>query len=117
MDTKVTEQWFEENGWTLTNVPFKDTIDGRGRITNARHIIYTLNNGVYEGRNGGRNYCMARWDHHISVTRDKRGKVVSASNWYDLSVFGNDFHIESRISYRRFTIEQIESALKIVGLK
>lgn len=112
MDNKVSKQWFEEHGWTLTDVPIKNTIDGRGHITNARHIIYTLNNGVC----GRRNYCMARWDHHISVTRDKRSKVVDASNWYSLSAFGKDFHIESRISYRRFTIEQIESALKIVGL-
>lgn len=112
MDVKVNEQWFKEHGWTFTDVPIENMIDGRGRITNTRLIIYTLNNG----KRRGHNYCMARWDHHISVTRDKRGKVVSASNWYSLSVFGEDFHIESKISYRRFTIEQIESALKIVGL-
>lgn len=112
MENKVSEQWFEEHGWILTDVPIKNSIDGRGRITNTRLIIYTLNN---EGCRG-RNCCMARWDHHISVTRDKRGKVVGASNWYSLFVFGKDFHIESKISYRRFTIEQIESALKIVGL-
>ena len=113
MDTKVTEQWFKENGWTLTNVPFKDTIDGRGRITNERTIVYTLNKGNY----GDRNYCLARWDHTIRVTRDKRGKVVGTSNWYSLSVSGKGFHIENRISYRRFTIDQIESSLKVVGLK
>jgi len=113
MDVKVTEQWFEENGWIRTDVPFNDTIDGLGRITSARTTVYTLNKGNY----GDHNYCLARWDHTIRVTRNKRGKVVGASNWYSLSVSGKGFHIESRISYRRFSVEQVESALKIVGLK
>ena len=29
MDVKVNEQWFKEHGWTLTDVPIKNTIDGQ----------------------------------------------------------------------------------------
>ena len=112
METKVSEKWFEENGWILTDVPFEDTIDGRGRITHITQSIYCLR----KGQRGAGEYGSARWDHTVRVTRDKRGKVVGASNWYSFSAFGKNFHIENAISHRRFTVEQIESALKIVGL-
>jgi hypothetical protein len=113
MNEKVTEKWFEENGWTPSIFYLNNTIDGRGRVTTERIITYMLNNGSTTLKG----YSQARWDHTIRVTRDKRGKVVGASNWYSLSVSGKGFHIENRIAYRRFSIEQVESALKIVGLK
>lgn len=115
MDNKVSEKWFEEHGWIRTDVPyvpFENTIDGRGRTTEAKQTIFVLN----KGRVGESNYKLARWDHHTSVSRDRRGEICNTSNWYSLSVSGKNFHIESGISYRRFTIEQVESALKIVGL-
>lgn len=112
MDNKVSEKWFEEHGWIRTDVPYKNTIDGRGRITETKQTIFVLN----KGRAGEPGYRQARWDHHTSVSRDKKGEICNTSNWYSLSVFSKKFYIESRISYRRYTIEQIESALKIVGL-
>lgn len=113
MNEKVSEQWFEENGWNPSIFHHNDTIDGRGRITTERTITYTLTNDATTARG----YRLARWDHNIRVTRDKRGKVVSASNWYSFSAFGRGFHIENRIAYRKFDIEQIEVSLKVVGLK
>lgn len=112
METKVSEKWFEENGWIRTDIPFKNTIDGRGRTTEAKQTIFVLS----KGRIGESNYKLARWDHHTSVSRDKRGKICNTSNWYSFSAFNKNFHIASQVSYRRFTIEQVESALKIVGL-
>ena len=112
METKVSEKWFEENGWTPTNTPIRDTMDGRGRTAHASVITYCF----HKGKIGTREYCFARWDHITEVIRDKRRKVVSATNWYSFSAFGKNFHIENAKSYRRFTIEQIESTLKIVGL-
>ena len=113
METKVSEKWFEEHGWIRTDVPYKNTIDGQSRTTETKQTIFVLS----KGRIRESNYKLARWDHHTSVSRDKRGEICNTSNWYSLSVSGKGFHIESRISYRRFSIEQVESALKIVGLE
>jgi len=72
MNEKVTEKWFEENGWTPSIFYLNNTIDGRGRVTTERIITYMLNNGSTTLKG----YSQARWDHTIRVTRDKRGKVV-----------------------------------------
>jgi len=95
MDAKVNEQWFEKNGW-------QKWVDEDRKPTT--HIIYSLHNEK----------AHARFDHHYEVTRDRCG--IHKSNWYMFSCSGRGFHIENRISFRRFSIEQIESALKIVGL-
>lgn len=113
MDNKVSEKWFEERGWIRTDVPYENTIDGQGRTTEVKQTIFVLS----KGKHGEPGYRHARWDHHTSVSRDRRGKICNTSNWYSFFVSGKGFHIESRISYRRFSIEQVESALKIVGLE
>ena len=71
METKVSEKWFEENGWALTNVPFKDTPNGRGGTIHTTHTTYCF----HKGKIGACGYCLARWDHTVRVTRDKRGIV------------------------------------------
>ena len=113
METKVSEKWFEENGWIRTDVPFEHLVDGRGQTTVAKQTIFVLN----KGRVGELGYRQVRWDHHSQVTRDKRGKVCNTSNWYSLSGFSKDFHVDSKIVYRRYSVEQIEAVLKVIGLK
>ena len=112
MDNKVSEKWFEEHGWVRTDIPYKNTIDERSRTTEAKQTVFVLN----KGRIGEPGYRHVRWDHFTGVYLDKKGKICNTSNWYSLSAFGKGFHIQSRISFRRFTIEQIESTLKIIGL-
>ena len=94
MNEKVSEKWFEENGW-------ERWCDKTGSI---QHTIYSLRHGK----------SMARFDHHYETISDRCGTHVS--NWYSFSCSGRGFHIENRIAYRRFTVDQIENALKVVGL-
>ena len=112
METKVSEKWFEENGWTRTDVPFKHLVDGTGHTTVAKHTIFVLN----KGKVGESSYKIVRWEHCYKVTRDKRGKICNTSNWYSLSACSKDFNISSKIVYRKYTVEQIQAILKVIGM-
>lgn len=91
---KATDKWFKDNGWD------------EKKYADGTHIIYTLvkNDKQY-----------ARFIHHRDTNPDWRGKLHTY-NWYEFFCCGNGFTIENRISYRRMTVEQVESALKVVGL-
>lgn len=91
---KATDKWFKDHGWS------------EKKYADGTHIIYTLtkNNKQY-----------ARFDHHRDTNPDWRGKLHTY-NWYEFFCCGNGFKVENRIFYRRMTVEQVESALKVVGL-
>ena len=95
---KVDKKWLKENGWKELLIHTSDN--------SKKHTIYTFGKGTKR---------FARLDHHFETHPDWRGNLHK-SNWYEFYCCGNGFTIENRISYRRMTIEQIESALKIVGL-
>ena len=92
---KVTEKWFKDHG-------FEEYMEKKG---DSKHMIYSIK----------RNKRIARFDHHYDVHPDWTGKPHKY-NWYEFFCCGNGFKVENRITYRRMTVEQIESALKIVGL-
>ena len=91
---KVTDKWFKDNGWS------------EKKFSDGTHTIYILSKN---------SKTFARFDHHYDTNPDWRGNPHTY-NWYEFFCCGNGFTIENRISYRRMTVEQVESALKVVGL-
>ena len=89
---KATDKWFKANGWS--EVKYGD------------NTIYTLSKD---------SKTFARFDHHHDTNPDGHGKPHTY-NWYEFFCCGNGFRIENRVSFRRMTVEQVESALKVVGL-
>ena len=104
---KVDEKWFKNHGWNEYN--YETVTPDHSRTITRKSTAYSLY--------GNTKYKWARWEHVVSITKDKWGDIVGKSNFYMFSAYGKRWHIENRISYRQFTVDQIESALKVVGLK
>ena len=107
---KITEKWFKDHGWKKYEDKYKVCDDQPGYENTVRHSIqYSLNT----------NDINARWDCVVYVTSPGRyNKKKKVERFYMFWARGkNGFQVENRISHWRFTTDQIESALKIVGLE
>ncbi len=113
MKEKVSEKWFKEHGWKeYVDETRENKENARQEKVYRKHIIYS----IYNNRNIVKSKKYARFDHFYEVVTDKWG-AVQKRNWYMFSCYGNGFSIENRICFRKMTIEQIESALKVVGIE
>lgn len=101
---KVNEKWFEKKGWRKNVSVLGDVEDPKPmtRISTVYDIF-------------GPNDAHARWE-HVTHWTQRKGKTVRICNYYMFHCYGKTWKIENRISHWKFTVDQIESALKIVGL-
>ena len=80
-------------------------------IVYEKRIVFSKHHGDFF-----KTKTWGRYEHVYRKVTDKWG-CNEQSNWYSFYCYGrNRFKVENNISFRQFTIEQIESALKLVGL-
>ena len=109
---KVDERWFKNHGWTLStnNKESKKSGSYPGCTDTRKEIRY-----VKYSKDGN---SWASWYHMTNTTRDNNtGEKWHSSNYY--MFYAHDrktkFTVESRISNRKYTVDQIESALKLTN--
>ena len=103
---KVTEKWFKDHGWKK----YEDKYMVPGYESAVRHSIqYSLNTDNIN----------ARWDCVVYVTPPGRcNSKKRVERFYMFWARGkNGFQIENKISHRRFDVDQIEHALKVIGFE
>lgn len=105
------EKWFIKNGWTYTvNQETKTSETARKETVFERRLVFTKHSGDFY-----KTKTWARYEHVYRKVTDRWGS--HQSNWYSFYCYGkNRFKVENNISYRQFTVDQIESALKVIGL-
>lgn len=109
---KVDEKWFKAQGWEVANYDESDTNDEdirkRRGWTNIKKVV------CRKEVNGS----IARYEHVVENMWWQDGTLRSRSNYYIFYAWGvNGFKVEHRCSSRKFTDEQILSALKVVGIE
>ena len=99
---KVTDKWFKDHGWEKWE---DTTVEEDGTIRHA--TIYTLYNQKLH----------ARWDRVIYTYPPKyKGDKKHISRYYMFYAKGcTGFDVENRISYRKFKVDTIIAALRVVG--
>ena len=110
MEIKVDDVWFDKNGFT-TNVYPCDRTDHLGRVTTGSLKVFDKRGGKY----GTSSYKFIRVEHHNTITKEKWGRVTK-SNWYMLSASGNGYGITGQVKYKKYTEEEINNILKVIGL-
>ena len=107
---KVTEKWFKEHGWKKYEYKDKMYDDQPGYDNTIKHhTIFSFDsNGI-----------TARWDCIVYITPPGRyNKKKRIERFYAFYARGkNGFQVENRISHRRFSVTQIEAALKLCGIE
>ena len=106
---KVDEKWLHDNGWMKT-VDETEVVESNALYTTKRRHV------VYEYRPN--NHSVARIDHTIHTSRFIRdNKIRRQSNYYLFHAFNakSGFHVENRISLRRFKVCHIVSAIDIIS--
>ena len=107
---KVTDKWFKDHGWKKYVYKSKegdyDDQPGYENCTKYQTQFY------FHGKN-----CSAHVDCYYYVYhQSKYNKKKNISRFYTFYAIGkNGFTVDNNISYRKFTVDQIESALKIIG--
>jgi hypothetical protein len=109
---KVTEKWFKDHGWKKYEDKTKegDYDDISGYEKTVRHSVqYSLQTKDIN----------ARWDCIVYVTPPGRyNRKKKVERFYMFWARGkNGFQVENRISHRRFNVDQIEQALKVIGFE
>ena len=105
---KVDDKWFKSQGWEKD--VYDTTEEGIGGYSSYRRKATVW-------RKSNQDSSHARYEHVIETFFDWKGKVRGRSNFYMFNAWGkNGFTVENRISSRRFTDEQILSALKVCGI-
>ena len=118
MMEKVDEKWFKKHGWKCT----RDETFEEGNTGYSKTVTHLV---VYDrGRDKSltNDYKLASWVHTYSKYYELgyvTGKetLVGTSNFYEFRAMGNGFTVKNEISYRKFTDEQIGSALKLCGIE
>ena len=109
---KVTDKWFKEHGWTKYEYKTKegDYDDISGYEKTVRHSVqYYLQTKDIS----------ARWESVVYVTPPtRRNKKKRIERFYIFWARNSktNYVVENRITYWRTTTEQMEAALKVVGL-
>ena len=105
------EKWFKEHGWKVDIYEETKTPEtARKETVYERRLVFTKHSGDFY-----KTKTWARYEHTYRKVTDRWGS--NQSNWYSFYCYGkNRFKVENNISFRQFTVDQIESALKIVGL-
>lgn len=106
------EKWLIKNGWKIDI--YEETRPSEtarnGTVYERRLTLTKYNGNFYKTK------TWARYDHTYRKVTDRWG-YNNQSNWYSFYCYGkNKFKVENNISFRQFTVDQIESALKVVGL-
>ena len=108
---KVSKRWFKNNGWKKYEEKYKLMEDQPGYENAVRHTIqYSLYNENIH----------ARCDCIVTVVPPGRyNRKKRVERFYAFWAYGrkNGFHIENRITYRQFTVDQIETACTLCGTK
>lgn len=111
---KVDDKWFKAQGWE------KDVYDTTEE-TIGGYSSYRRKATVWRKRDQDGSH--ARYEHVVETyynrgrSMNNKPKMTGRSNFYVFNAWGNGFSVENRCSSRRFTDEQILSALKVVGLE
>lgn len=106
------EKWFKDHGWKVDIYEETKTPEtARKETVFERRLVFTKHSGDFY-----KTKTWARYEHVYRKVTDRWG-CNEQSNWYSFYCYGkNRFKVENNISFRQFSIDQIESALKIVGL-
>ena len=115
---KVDEKWLKAHGWQCTLDDTYETDKTTFGKTVTHRVVYDFVNGEHQGND----YKHASWAHTYSKYYELgyvTGKEtqVGTSNFYEFCAMGNGFTVKNKIAYRKFTDEQIESALKVCGIE
>ena len=105
---KVDEKWLRDNGWMKTVDETEVVESNTLYTTKKRHVVYKYRPN---------NYTLARIDHTIYTSRFiSDNKIRKRSNYYLFYAFNekSGFHVENKISRRRFKVCQIVSAIDII---
>lgn len=107
------EKWFIENGWKVDiHEETKTPETARKETVYERRIVFRKWDGDYV-----KTRTHARYEHVYRKVTDRWG-CNEQSNWYSFYCYGkNNFKIENNICFRQLKVEQIEAALKVVGMK
>jgi len=107
---KVDEKWLKKNGWRCT----VDETAEQYKTYYSRAVTHTVS------YNKGIGKAFAIWTHTYTryYRTDNRGKeyLDGTSNFYGVYASGNGFKIENKVSYRKFTSDKVEAALKVCGV-
>lgn len=106
---KVNNKWFKTHGFKKTEI--NNTVpDGTRAIVIEKTIDYTK---MYKKN---KDWKLLRYGHHIRITKFKWGDY-KIRNYYYIYASGNRFEINKNISYKNFTVDEVESIMKLIGME
>ena len=111
--SKIDDKWFKDHGFSEY---IHEETNERNNACQEKVYCRTITYEKFSSKDitSANKWC--RYTHVYKKVTDKFG-LVSIRNWYSFYGCGNGFKIENNICFKKFDIEQIEGAIKVIGLK